>query len=217
MDFGHINQSCSIFHTNKCAPVYIQNNILVTVSFNTINFHSDSKTTFSPIVSQSQITAIATYPKEGLIAFSDSNTIHILQFPDLTPVGVAQCHAENDLDIVALAFSADGSFIASLGSLPTHTISIFDYRLSASNAILRDNPIQDPLLCSIENNGPASKIAFNPLDKRILFTCDPNMEYKDDEFDLDVDIGPSDGFCRGIRFFKISMLTSSFDMSQMYY
>ena len=78
--------------------------------------------------------------------------------------------------------------MASLGSLPTHTITCWDWknnvaRVARDNSVLNSldptqktaTPINPAILCSASNNGPAFQISFDPLDKRILCTSSPGF------------------------------------------
>ncbi|KAJ3099331.1 Cilia- and flagella-associated protein 43 [Phlyctochytrium planicorne] len=115
-----------------------------------------------PIVADAQITAFAVLSREGIVAYSEqgSTNIRLLKWPNLTLVvpGSGYLQADpKDLGIVALSFSFDGKYLASLSDLPQFTVSIWDWK-------------SNNLICAEPNRDPARYISFNPTDSKKLCT-----------------------------------------------
>lgn len=221
--FGELQQSGANGISPNVAPCFISNHVVAYASGNSINFrnigHLQQNENYPSMITETQVTALATFPQEGVIAYAEkhSTILKIVKWPQLTPFGVdeGELQAPPDLGIVHMAFSGDGQYLASLGSLPNHSVCVWDWR----GNIQRPRGDSMPLLASISNNGPATQISFNMMDKRILCTSNPTDEepFPEDEFDLDVTIGPEeDGLCRGIRFWKIFMGYRKWDLQPMY-
>jgi WD40 repeat protein len=62
-----------------------------------------------------------------------------------------------DLYIQHLAFSADGTYLASLGSFPTFEITIWDWKSNTK-------------ICSTSNIYPAKFVSFNPAESSDICT-----------------------------------------------
>lgn len=223
--FGELQQANATGVSKDLAPCFISNDVFAFAAGDCINFraldHLKQTEPYPSIPTKAQVTALAAFPQEGVIAYAEkySRVIKILKWPQLVPFGVqnGELEAADDLEILSLAFSSDGQYLVSLGSLPGHTISLWDWR----GNIQRPRGDTDPLLSSVSNNGPATQISFNPMDKKMICTSNPaccNGEpYPDDEFDLDATVGDiEDGLCRGIRFWKLFMGSRKWDLSQMY-
>jgi WD40 repeat protein len=223
--FGDLEQSSVNGISSKISPCFISNHVVAFCSGNSINFrdieHLKQNESYPSIITDSQITALATFPQEGVIAYAEKHscTIKLIKWPQLIPFGVnnGELQAPSDLSIVSLTFSGDGQYLASLGSLPEHSICVWDWR----GNIQRPRGENSPLLSSVSNGGPASLISFNLLDKRMLCTSNPTSEngdaFPEDEFDLDVEVGErEDGLCRGIRFWRLFMGNRKWDLTQMY-
>jgi WD40 repeat protein len=222
--FGDLEQASANGISSCIAPSFISNNVVAFSSSNSISFRDISplkqSESYPSIITDSPITALATFPQEGVIAYAEkhSSIIKILKWPGLVPFGVegGELYAPADLSIVSLTFSGDGQYLASLGSLPEHSICIWDWR----GNIQRPRGETSPLLSSVSNGGPASLISFNSLDKRMVCTSNPTAAdgtpFPKDEFDLDVEVGErEDGLARGIRFWRLCM-GYKWELTKMY-
>jgi WD40 repeat protein len=117
------------------------------------------------------ITAFAMLGKENIIAYCErySPCIKIVRWSPTTGVvsPIAKLSSNfnflivlattSDISIVSLAFSADGLYLASLGDLPEHQVSVWDWRVQK-------------LVASCSNGNPAKSISFNPADSKQLCT-----------------------------------------------
>ncbi|KAI8823689.1 uncharacterized protein EV422DRAFT_618503 [Fimicolochytrium jonesii] len=114
------------------------------------------------VVAGSQIVAFAVQKRESVVAYSerDSMAVKVVKWPSGAVwggSGTAKMEASKDLSIHALAFSPDTQYLAALGTLPTHTITIWDWRTAT-------------LVCEVPNGAAAEFISFDPLDSRRICT-----------------------------------------------
>ncbi len=106
------------------------------------------------------------------------------------PQANAPRSVSNDLYISSIQFSKDCKYLATLGTLPTYQICVFDVRFMLDVSSL-DTYRKKPLLCVTTNNGPARSIRFDPLDSRVFYTVN---ERGDQDLSSDIlgDEAPSD-------------------------
>jgi WD40 repeat protein len=113
------------------------------------------------LVAERQITSYAIYPKESIIAYTErnSNCIKIFKWSQMSGITTLFCQLEasEDIGIGSLTFSQDGNYLASLGSMPTFRISVWEWRSQKQ-------------LCSTPNGCPSQFLTFNPLDGKQLCT-----------------------------------------------
>ncbi|KAJ3194324.1 Cilia- and flagella-associated protein 43 [Irineochytrium annulatum] len=187
--YGSLELGKSLGHTPSSCPAFISTTVLCYASGNALNFFETSAThptsepeesrnaatshsiargagNLKPIIADSQITAFAVLPRESVVAYSEegSTNIRVVKWPSNTSIlsGNAFLQADpHDISIVALAFSFDGRYLASLSNLPNYKVSIWDWR-------------GNTCLCSVPNGDPASSISFNPVDSRQLCTSGKN-------------------------------------------
>nr|KAJ3422347.1 Cilia- and flagella-associated protein 43 [Polyrhizophydium stewartii] len=113
------------------------------------------------VVADAQISAFAVYARDGVVAYVESGSSKVkvakwsISNGITTPMG--ELEAVQDLQILALTFSADGQYLAALGDLPSYQITIWNWR--AQKAVAN---------CS--NDAPACSISFDPLDSKRLCT-----------------------------------------------
>ncbi|KAJ3212328.1 Cilia- and flagella-associated protein 43 [Dinochytrium kinnereticum] len=115
-----------------------------------------------PVIAEAQITAFAVLSRESVVAYAEqgSTNIRILKWPALSPAipGSGYLQADpKDISILALAFSFDGKYVASLSDLPQYTVSIWDWKANS-------------LLCTEPNRDPARYISFDPMNAKMLCT-----------------------------------------------
>lgn len=188
--FGDLEISSSFGISEKVNPVFTSSTTICYASGNCINsvdftsyFESsddeiDKKTetvvidkshgqNFSRfLTAESAITALASYKRDGIIAFSEYNSlaVRIVKWPSAQFIQDSNVlQAGKDIGITSLVFSFDGRYLASLGDLPQYHITIWDWR----NAIC---------ICSIPNSSPASSLSFNPFNNHQLCTSSPGEE-----------------------------------------
>ncbi|KAJ3087892.1 Cilia- and flagella-associated protein 43 [Quaeritorhiza haematococci] len=196
---------------------------------------------YRPLVAAAPITAFAVYRRDCAIAVAEHGSSVVKLYKWNNPVGpsgvagggasgglttvegaagssvalVGTLQAPPDHSIISLAFSMDGSYLASLGSFPTYNVCIWDRRNSASissttttNAANRQpqQNQQPTLLCSIPNSKPASWISFDPLDSTVVCTGGFHGEngaldgYEDEE-DIELETLEKNG--DGVQFWKM--------------
>lgn len=121
------------------------------------------------LVGEGQITSFATLSKDNIIAYSEiySSSVKIVRWASssglVTPI--AKLPVIGDLSIIALSFSADGLYLAALGDLPEHQITIWDWRAQKQ-------------IISAPNGSPADFLSFNPMDSKQLCTSGKNGQIR---------------------------------------
>ncbi|KAJ3149314.1 Cilia- and flagella-associated protein 43 [Geranomyces michiganensis] len=114
-----------------------------------------------PVIASSQITAFALHKRENLVAFAEraSTAVKVVKWPSGAVMGggAGKMEAQRDLWTTALAFSPDGQYLASMGSLPSFTITIWEWRTNT-------------VVCQASPGVSAKFLTFDPLDSRRLCT-----------------------------------------------
>ncbi|KAJ3171006.1 Cilia- and flagella-associated protein 43 [Geranomyces variabilis] len=114
-----------------------------------------------PLIASSQITAFALHKRENLVAFAEraSTAVKVLKWPSgaLMGGGPGKMEVQKDLSTTNLAFSPDGQYLASMGSLPSFTITIWEWRTNT-------------VVCQASPGVSATFLTFDPLDSRRLCT-----------------------------------------------
>ncbi|KAJ3176382.1 Cilia- and flagella-associated protein 43 [Geranomyces variabilis] len=112
-----------------------------------------------PLIASSQITAFALHRRENLVAFAEraSTAIKVLKWPSGAVMvgGAGKMEAQKDLSTTNLAFSPDGQYLAAMGSLPSFTIAIWEWRTNT-------------VVCQASPGMSATFLTFDPLDSRRL-------------------------------------------------
>ncbi|KAJ3006630.1 Cilia- and flagella-associated protein 43, partial [Thoreauomyces humboldtii] len=179
--YGELELVKSVGHTPLAAPQFLSNGIVAYVSGNCINFLDstsaldaagkeredgsdngipESTAELRSVTANTQITAFSLYRRENIVAYAerDGVAIKVLKWPSGAIVGGGgKMEAVQDLSVTALAFSSDGQYLASLGSLPTFSLTIWDWRTST-------------IVCQVSPGVAAEHVTFDPLDNRRLCT-----------------------------------------------
>ncbi|KAI9094382.1 hypothetical protein DFS34DRAFT_665339 [Phlyctochytrium arcticum] len=168
--YGELELVKSTGHTALTSPIFLTSTILAYVSGNRINFVDSalpaqqptdaSGTTSNPLKSiqaANQISSFALWRKESVVAYveRDSSVVRLVKWPSGSLLGLGKLEAAQDVYIQHLAFSNDGQYLAALGSLPTFTITVWDWR-------------NGTIVCQAKNDRIASMISFSPMDSRWL-------------------------------------------------
>ncbi|TPX37666.1 hypothetical protein SmJEL517_g00573 [Synchytrium microbalum] len=158
--YGDLELSSSIGHSQTCRPCFLEPTVLAYVSGSVVNsIDIATGRTNKPIVGKSVITAIASSPRDGVVAFAERGklSIRVLKWPGATSTGVSVQVPHGDLSIKSMAFSPNGRYLATLGDIPSFQVCLFDWRTGT-------------LLASTLNDGPASLLSFDPQDPSVMVT-----------------------------------------------
>ncbi|KAH6573720.1 hypothetical protein BASA61_002819 [Batrachochytrium salamandrivorans] len=128
--------------------------------------HICPETHFKVIIADSQITAFAIYPRDGIIAYAEtgSTSFKLAKWMEGggPAVAIGQLEATSkDLGIIALSFSSDGQYLVTLGDLPSYHIAVWDWRAQK-------------LVAKEVNGFPATHISFDPLDSKRICASGKN-------------------------------------------
>lgn len=118
-----------------------------------------SETHYKILVADSQINSFAVYPKDGIFAYSEKQLIKVFKWSLSSGVAttLAEFKIEDDLMIVELCFSEDGRYLASLGGIPSHQITLWNWKAQEK-------------IVSTSNLCAAKYLTFSPQDPKILCT-----------------------------------------------
>ncbi|TPX62671.1 hypothetical protein PhCBS80983_g00304 [Powellomyces hirtus] len=184
--YGELELNKSAGHTPLSAAQFLTSTIVAYISGNCINFldsaaakddaigqPSDGDGTsedgsgkaaaaeLRPVIAATQITAFALFRRDSIVAYAerDSTALKVVKWPSgaLMGGGAGKMEAFKDLSTTSLAFSPDGQYLASMGSLPSFTLTIWDWR---SNTVV----------CQASPGASAEFVTFDPLDSRRLCT-----------------------------------------------
>ncbi|KAI8914669.1 WD40-repeat-containing domain protein [Gorgonomyces haynaldii] len=113
------------------------------------------------LTAETNITSFSLYAPESMFAYCEkgNTNVKIVKWSPNSGLvtQMASLSASSDVSIVSLSFSSDGRHLAALGGIPTHTISVWDWK-------------SQKLLSSSQNGHAATKISFNPVDPYLLCT-----------------------------------------------
>ena len=120
------------------------------------------------LVGDGPLNAFAIQAKDSIIAYAErySDSIKIVRWSQTSGIVSSLSklagnwrffltQVSTDISIQSLTFSPDGNFLAALGDLPEHQISVWDWKAQK-------------MIVSCPNGCPAKSISFNPMDSRQL-------------------------------------------------
>ncbi|KAJ3177825.1 Cilia- and flagella-associated protein 43 [Gaertneriomyces sp. JEL0708] len=164
--YGDLEVIKTVGHTPLSPPAFLTSTIFGYIAGNSINFVDTSKEPSDPnyvrtISTATQVTAFALNGKDNIVAYAerDSESIRLVKYPSGAAVGSLAYRNFNDVAITAIAFSSEGQFVAALGSLPTFSITVWEWQNGTGT-----------LVCAAEGKIPANHLSFDPLNSRRLCT-----------------------------------------------
>ncbi|KAI9144642.1 hypothetical protein BKA69DRAFT_723924 [Paraphysoderma sedebokerense] len=163
-----LSKTCGINQSTK--PSFVTDDTICYASGNLIVFKQIYE---SQIVSESFfqagsfITALIANSLENVVAFAErgSSVVKIIKYPSKKELCTLSQTAIQDVGILALSFSFTGQYLITLGDLPNHGVTLWDWNAQT--------------LLAYKNYGyPAISISFNPFnDEQICLGGNENLGF----------------------------------------